>query len=659
MKKKSTPCISVIIPFYNEENNILNCIISITQQTLTNLEIIFVDDCSTDNTLKIIKPFQVTDARIKIFSNHSNIGLGASRNFGINKAQGEYIFFIDADDYLEITTLDKLYKNAKKIDADYIGYNHVKVWKNNKMLYHHKKTFIEKYFQSMSCVTKLYKKAFLYKYNILFDEFRLAEDMAFAFKVYLFAQKASWLEHDGYYYVQRQNSLCYPKKKSYDRKILEGVITALKNIDTLLQENHLNKNYEVLQKKLNEVKVNYLYTHYLRRHIDNQPLFLKKALRYLNSSPLKNALLEKIDPPKLKEPSTTLFNLLNKHKTKKFILYGFNELAIKMFSDFHNQIINIVDQKRCGEIFQNHVIKNFNEIVKINNTHIFVITAMNNTFIEEITNKITDAFPDAKIIHLPYNTRKHFSKHELTNQINLTQYSQSRLDFFLKSEEIQMSMFLSFIKYFNPYMVFDIGANVGLYSLISHKYFPNINYHCFEPTPNIFEHLIKNISMIKDNHTIKPSSIALSSKKGKQVFYDFGVSSGRNGIKQTSIHFTVKDLATEIIVKSNTLDNLYKIKNQILLFKIDTEGHEFNVIKGAKKLLSNNNCIIQLELEFQDTKKVKELFKTINYTKIFTIGPDSFYTNIKDLTKSKLQKEFLENAISSLIYTKWGKKYQC
>lgn len=94
------PKVSVIIPVYNCEQYIAKCLDSVINQTLADIEIICVEDCSTDDTRSLLEKYINIDERIKISYNDKNMGQAFSRNQGLRKAQGEYIQFLDADDYL-------------------------------------------------------------------------------------------------------------------------------------------------------------------------------------------------------------------------------------------------------------------------------------------------------------------------------------------------------------------------------------------------------------------------------------------------------------------------------------------------------------------------------------------------------------------------------
>ena len=114
--------ISVIIPVYNEEEYCNECIDSVINQSYKNLEIICINDKSTDNSLKILEDYAQKDSRITIINNQENKGLGFSRNVGLEYATGDYIFFIDSDDSILENTLELLLKNAISNESDVVLY---------------------------------------------------------------------------------------------------------------------------------------------------------------------------------------------------------------------------------------------------------------------------------------------------------------------------------------------------------------------------------------------------------------------------------------------------------------------------------------------------------------------------------------------------------
>ncbi len=111
------PLISVIVPVYNVEKYLDRCITSIVEQTYKNLEIILVDDGSPDNSGAICDEWAKKDSRIKVYYN-KNFGQGYARNYGVNRSEGQYISFIDSDDYVLSNYIEYLYTNLQKYDAD-------------------------------------------------------------------------------------------------------------------------------------------------------------------------------------------------------------------------------------------------------------------------------------------------------------------------------------------------------------------------------------------------------------------------------------------------------------------------------------------------------------------------------------------------------------
>lgn len=109
--------VSIIIPIYNKKKYIDTCLTSITKQTYTALDVILIDDGSTDGSYDICKEWENSDSRIKVFKKN-NGGVGSARNFGLEKAKGEYITFVDPDDQLKMECIEKLYIALQQNNAD-------------------------------------------------------------------------------------------------------------------------------------------------------------------------------------------------------------------------------------------------------------------------------------------------------------------------------------------------------------------------------------------------------------------------------------------------------------------------------------------------------------------------------------------------------------
>lgn len=123
MKARQSPSISIIVPVYNCEDYISDCIGSIKRQSFSNLEVICVNDCSTDRSLEVLKRETSSDPRFKVISLDKNAGQGHARNLALDQATGEYIQFLDADDYIVDNCCEILYNTAKELNLDILMYS--------------------------------------------------------------------------------------------------------------------------------------------------------------------------------------------------------------------------------------------------------------------------------------------------------------------------------------------------------------------------------------------------------------------------------------------------------------------------------------------------------------------------------------------------------
>ena len=119
--------VSVIVPVYNTEKYLRRCLDSLVNQTLDEIEIIVINDCSTDNSKEIIKEYKNKYKNIVLIDNKVNKGIGYNRNMGIKKAKGKYISFVDSDDWVNETMYDKMYKKATDDNLDLVLCNYIKV----------------------------------------------------------------------------------------------------------------------------------------------------------------------------------------------------------------------------------------------------------------------------------------------------------------------------------------------------------------------------------------------------------------------------------------------------------------------------------------------------------------------------------------------------
>lgn len=117
----NTPLVSIIVPVYNTEKYISECLHSLIQQSYSYIEIIVVDDGSTDNSLKILNDISAKDNRLKVFT-QPNQGVSAARNLALNKVTGEYVMFVDADDWIDVSTIEKCLQAIGNADVCFFAY---------------------------------------------------------------------------------------------------------------------------------------------------------------------------------------------------------------------------------------------------------------------------------------------------------------------------------------------------------------------------------------------------------------------------------------------------------------------------------------------------------------------------------------------------------
>lgn len=202
----TSPIVSVIIPCYNAEKNLMQCIESICSQTLEQMEIICVDDGSTDSTLEILHSYQEKDPRIRVIQ-QKNAGAGAARNVGLDCASGEYLSFLDADDFFEPDMLEKAVAAAEKWQADYIVFHADRYYsaqnRYEEMPWSVRDEDLPPYMPfSYRQLTdniflsfvgwawdKLFRRSFVLEHQLRFQEQRTTNDMLFVFSALICAKR--------------------------------------------------------------------------------------------------------------------------------------------------------------------------------------------------------------------------------------------------------------------------------------------------------------------------------------------------------------------------------------------------------------------------------------------------------------------------------------
>jgi len=235
------PKVSVIVPVYNVEPYLRRCLESLVNQTLKDIEIICINDCSPDKSLAILKEYAKKDERVKIIDFKKNQGVSVARNSGMKIAKGEYIGFCDSDDYVDLDFYEKLYGLAKEKNADITK----GVWKVagaglitnfNELILKHKGYFTYQFY------TAIYRNKMLKKHKVKFPiGERPSEDICFSNHAGIVAKNIYVLNNTFYNYVIRDNSAT---KVTYCYKIICSVIRCYSIVlNRLDKEAKKDKNY--------------------------------------------------------------------------------------------------------------------------------------------------------------------------------------------------------------------------------------------------------------------------------------------------------------------------------------------------------------------------------------------------------------------------------
>ena len=234
------PIVSIIIPAYNAEHTIEKCLNSLFNQTLKEIEIIVINDCSKDSTLKILKKYK---NKIKLIDNKENLGPAGSRNKGLDVAQGKYIGFVDADDWVA-PNMYELMSSKMNDEVDLVACSRINVTKNGeKPIINKNKESDAKAFTKTSNYNcdKLFKREIIEKYHLrLPEQYSYAEDFAFGIRYKYYANKMCILEEPLYYYLaDSEGSIT----NSYKRNLL-NIIKVLEDMLVFFKKENAFKKYE-------------------------------------------------------------------------------------------------------------------------------------------------------------------------------------------------------------------------------------------------------------------------------------------------------------------------------------------------------------------------------------------------------------------------------
>lgn len=292
-----SPKVSVIIPVYNVAGYLRQCLDSVVNQTLREIEIICLNDGSTDDSMQILTEYAARDKRIVVLS-QENSGIGAARNRALTFVDAPYVYFVDSDDWLDLTCLEKLYSKMQDTSADIclLGVTtfdeptqKITAKKSCSMLcYQNRPADICRYsdiksviFSHLAVYFKIFRTSFLRQNNILFPEKVTFEDVFFHVQCILLAKKITFYDENLYFYrIGRPNS-------EMDKgKLTDCVMHALSFLQIIYEFLHKQNSYEELKHEYTLFALDQLHYHY-ERTIDYKTEFMRRARQFVNECDLE------------------------------------------------------------------------------------------------------------------------------------------------------------------------------------------------------------------------------------------------------------------------------------------------------------------------------------------------------------------------------------
>lgn len=309
------PKVSVIVPVYNVEKYLERCLKSLVTQTLSDIEIITVDDGSQDNSKKIIEKYiKIYPDKIK-YLYKKNGGLSSARNFGIPYAKSEYIAFLDSDDYIEPTMYEEMYNIAKKENSDMVECDFIWEYPDKQkydcgQIYNSKNEALEK--ARVVAWNKLIKRDILEKEKIEFPYGLRYEDVEFFYKLLPSLNKISFVKKFFIHYVQRDNSIV----NTQNSKTMDIFIVLDNVIDYYKKNNYYQEYKEQLE---------YTYTRLLLCSS------LKRMCKIDNKDERKRALDETWNNLNTKFPNWKKNKLLKKNSVKNIYMRSVNHFTFYIY----------------------------------------------------------------------------------------------------------------------------------------------------------------------------------------------------------------------------------------------------------------------------------------------------------------------------------------
>ena len=256
------PKVSIVIPVYNVEKYIAQCAKSLFEQTLDDIEYVFVNDCTPDSSIKVLlevlQQYPNRKHQVKIINHGKNLGAAIARKNGILAATGEYIIHCDSDDWTMPEMYQQLYEKAKEEHLDIVISSYIEKRTDSAVIH-------EQYLGTAPCSTiisnpilcslwnKLVRRNIINWKNILYPKHHMMEDAVLCAQMFYFAKKIGYIDKPLYYYRVNNDSVCHVSTEEGDLKRWNEAYENVKIIEQFLKEQRADKRYEneLIQSKAN------------------------------------------------------------------------------------------------------------------------------------------------------------------------------------------------------------------------------------------------------------------------------------------------------------------------------------------------------------------------------------------------------------------------
>ena len=400
--------VSVVLPVYNVENYLRDCLDSIVNQTLKDIEIICINDGSPDNSLEILREYEAKDNRITVI-NQENGGHAVATNRGLKLATGECLFSMDSDDILELNALELSYNRLKEKDVDFVMFKAINYDDTNDVYYESEVYSMNKIYAKVgdevfnyhdigelmfeSCVTpwnKLYKREFIIENNIHYPEGLIFEDNVFYYNALLTAKRICFLNE--FLFIRRWYATS--STTNGDLRFLDSI-----SVTNLINEVFKEKGeFNNFKSNLLNNKISLNFMRYTK---------IKKEFKETYFKAMKNDFLKILEDNELYEDLTEVITYRNK-KIFEHVIISENSIELDLLRKLYDKQMNNYHLFNSEHLFKDYIKTNIENYLKLNDKnkeHYF--NSMKENFIEIISK---EGFYEEIMKNTPYKYQKLFEQ---------------------------------------------------------------------------------------------------------------------------------------------------------------------------------------------------------------------------------------------------------